>query len=338
MFDYPVSESDSMQGSIREAVTFLNEQQRVVITAHEKPDGDALGASIALGRILRSQGKQVVLAGLSPLASRYHFLVREGEIDDWDAPEIADADALIALDCGDLERIGNSSLIAKLAARVPVLNIDHHITNNHFGTVNWVDPEASSAGEMIYLLTREWGINLPPEAAEPLWVAITTDTGDFSFSNTTARVMRIGADLLDLGVRPNLVRKELHERQALRELSLMGRCLEKLRVHPSGKIAYICLNRDDFAAFECGPQDLHDPINLARAVDGVEIAVMVYEVADENRVKVSLRTYPPHDAATFCQSFGGGGHARAAGFSLNSTNPETVLDKVLRELVRFMDA
>ncbi len=324
-----------MTGCARDIITFLSDKKQVLITSHEKPDGDALGSSLALSRLLNAHGIRSVLVGYEPLAGRYRFMLQPSEIHlaDQDIPE--DTDALISLDSGDLSR--NGKLAPQLAKRLPVANIDHHQTNSFFGAVNWVDPDASSAGEMIYRLAREWGLTVPASAAEPLWVAISTDTGDFNYSNTTAAVLRIAADLLDLGAQPHLIRRELHEHMQLRELALMGRCLERLSVHPNEKISYIWLTRKDFEEFHCSPQDLHDPINLARSVGGVQIAVMIYEVPDEDRVKVSLRTYAPHNAAEFCQNYGGGGHARAAGFSLEHQSADEVLAEVLAGLEVFIN-
>lgn len=324
-----------MTGSASEIIALLRDKKHIIITSHEKPDGDALGSSLALARLLRTCGKQVTLVGYEPLAARYRFLLEAGDLQPMGADTPDDADLLISVDSGDIRRNGKTAPI--LAQRLPVANIDHHQTNSFFGLANWVDPDASSAGEMIYRLAAEWGVALPASAAAPLWVAISTDTGDFNYSNTTSAVLRIAAELLDLGVQPHMIRRELHEQMQQRELALMGRCLERLRVHPSGKISYIWLTRKDFEEFCCSPQDLHDPINLARSVAGVQIAVMIYEVPDEDRVKVSLRTYAPHNAAEFCQNYGGGGHARAAGFSLEHQSAEEVLCEVLAGLEVFLN-
>lgn len=319
-----------MIGSVGEVIDFLAQRKNAVIVSHERPDGDALGASLALGRILRANGWTVVVLGFEPLAPRYLFMLEPGEITPRPGIETYNADVLIALDCGDLSRAGGIN--PEMCARLPVVNIDHHQTNDSFGIINWVDPDASSAGEMIYRLARTWGLNIPASAALPLWVAISTDTGYFSFSNTTAEVMRIGAELLDMGVRPELVRRELDERMAPREIKLMQRCLERLTVHSSGKIAYICLTRADFEEFGASPQDLHDPVNIARAIDGVSIAFVAYEMPEEDKVKVSMRTYSPYDAAEFCGDFGGGGHARAAGFSVEGGSARQVAEDVLSAL------
>lgn len=324
-----------MTGSEREVIEYLSTKRHILISSHEKPDGDALGASLALARILAASGRRASLVGYEPLAGRYRFLLNPDEMLPVGELAPADAEVLISLDSGDLLRNGKE--VGPLIGVLPVVNIDHHQTNSLFGLVNWVDPNASSAGEMVYRLAQSWGLPIPPEAAAPLWVAISTDTGDFTYSNTTGAVLRIAADLIDLGVQPHLIRRELHEQMEPRELALMGRCLERLAVHHSGKISYICLTREDFTEFHCSPQDLHDPINLARSVAGVMIAVVVYELPEENRVKVSLRTYAPYNAAEFCQNYGGGGHARAAGFSVDGTPASEVLEEVLAGLEVFLN-
>lgn len=319
-----------MTGSAAEIISFLKDKKKLLITSHEKPDGDALGSSLALARTLKAHGSEVGLVDFTPLAPRYNFMLEQDEIGACPDYLALGAEALVVMDCGDITRIGDCA--TKLIDKMPVVNIDHHSSNTCFGSVNWVEPEASSAGEMVYRLCREWGLTLPVSAAEPLWVAISTDTGDFTFSNTTSRVMRIAADLLDLGANPSHVRRNLQENMRLEELKLLDLCLQKLEVCPGGKVSYISLTRNDFQKFDCGPQDLHEPIDLARSIKGVCIALLLYEVPDEKRVKLSVRTYPPYDAAALCANFGGGGHPRAAGCSFRAQNIDDVLPDILAKI------
>ncbi len=319
-----------MTGSSGEVISYLRDKRKFIITSHEKPDGDALGSSLALKRILIANGYEAVLVDFSPLAPRYHFMIEEGEINDCPTYDTLGADAFIVVDCGDNTRVGRTA--AKLLDKFPVVNIDHHGSNSGFGEVDWINPDASSAGEMVYELCREWGLDIPPSAAEPLWVAISTDTGDFSFSNTNSRVMRIAADLLDLGAQPSHVRRNIQENMRYEELMMTKLCLDRLVVCDDMPVAYITLTEADFKQYNCGPQDLHEPIDLARSIKGVCVAVLAYENPGENRVKVSLRSYPPYDSSDLCTQFGGGGHPRAAGCSFYDTTVSAALPQVLEKI------
>ncbi len=318
--------SDSTRGII----AALDNASMILIIAHEKPDGDAIGSSLALARILNNNGKKATLVGFEPLARRYKFLVNDYEIMPPDTGHLSRYDLMVVLDCGDINRAGEFALYAQ--GRIPFVNIDHHQSNTMFGRYNWVDTDYSSTGEMVYQLAQEAGYKIPASVGEPLWVAITTDTGNFNYSNTSPRLLRFAADILDLGLDPSLVRKELYECIEKKELDLQRLILDSIHTFEDGRIAILSAQKDDFIETGCTPQHLHDPVNIGLSILGVELAAFVYEQPFEDSIKVSLRCYAPHNVAAICREFGGGGHERAAGCSFVGKTLEYVIELLQRRL------
>jgi phosphoesterase RecJ-like protein len=300
---------------------------RVVIATHEKPDGDALGASLALCRILRDAGHPSVIMNLGPVPERYHPFVADDEVATEPRPQPTPGEILVVLDSGAADRA--PPFVAEWQGRVPLVNIDHHLSNDRFGTINWVDPACSSAGEMIYRLACTAGWEISTSAAEALWVAIVTDTGRFAYENTSPEVLTMAAALVARGVRTAEIDRQVYESVSERELRVRGLALESLELHAGGRIALVSLSRADFTRLGAGPADAEDVVNLPRSVRGVELAFFAYELEEKGtdgglrvRTKLSVRSKEPHDAAALCARFGGGGHARAAGCTLHAPLPE----------------
>lgn len=313
----------------------LRDMKNIIIVAHEKADGDALGSALALGRGLTSLGKKVYLAGFEPVPRMYWFLSKSGELrkpsNDFFRHK---AEGLVVLDCTDLRRL--SAFSNADLNHLKIINIDHHITNDRFGDVTWVGENVSSTGEMIFHLLRELNIPLTLEIAEPLWVAIVTDTGNFCFANTYPDTLRVAAELLAAGIDNNKIHRELRESKQLKDVWLMRRALEKLEVLENGKLGVIALTKDDFSEFSNGAYGLQDPVNLALMVDGVVAAAFISEQPKDKRIKVSLRGYEPYDVAKLSKRFGGGGHARAAGFYLKDIGFADAKGRVIAALQKML--
>ena len=289
----------------------LRSRAPFVITAHERPDGDAVGAVLGLRRILVEADVPAIAMGLEPMPPRYRFLAVDGEIQSPTVKWWRAAQALIALDCGAFDRLPEFAQAAR--GRITIVNIDHHDANAHFGDINWVDARASSAGEMVCRLADAAGYAISKAAAEALWTAIVTDTGQFSYANTSADVLRLAAELLEKGVNTADIHRRVYQSFSLSEMRLTERALASLTLHEAGKVATICLAREDFVALGCGPENIQEIVNIARSVAGVEVGLFLYEPSDEPATKISVRTVPPLNASELCRCFGGGGHQRAAG-------------------------
>lgn len=298
--------------SIEDCITAINMAERIVITAHPKPDGDALGSSLALKYALEKVGKQVVATGLEPVPNRYQSFVKSGDIISVDDALAIEADLIIALDAGSIDRIPKE--LSELKGRVKILNVDHHISNVGFGDVNLVDTDSCSTGEIIYQLLIAGGYTIDQDTATLLWLAIVTDTGRFAYSNTTPQAMHTAAEILKYGVNTEDIDRKIYRQLSKAELAIRQIAIQNLEFRHDEKIAFVALAAADFDAAGCTVSDTEDIIEIPRCVEGVDVAVLFYEDKEKpGRINVSMRSNGNCDLAELCGSLGGGGHAKAAG-------------------------
>jgi phosphoesterase RecJ-like protein len=298
------------------ALAFLKGRGLLAVTGHVRPDGDALGAALALTRCLRAAGRKVLLAVEPAELGLAGFL--EGSEQAVPPAEAAKRRlaGLVSLDCGTVQRLPEP--LRQLVGRVPVANIDHHRTNTAFGTVNWVDPLASSTSEMIWRLAARAGWALDRQAAEALWVGVVTDTGRFAHDQTAPRTLRCGADLLRYGVRTSWLDDRLYGTFDRKVLELRRRAYQSLEVWFDGRVAAVTLTLEDFAAGGGTKSDAEDIVEIPRALRGGLVALFFYEAGNPNVTRLSIRTREPLDATHLALRFAGGGHARAAGCTIQA--------------------
>jgi bifunctional oligoribonuclease and PAP phosphatase NrnA len=298
-------------------VTALRDHDRFLVVTHENPDGDALGSMLAATLGLRQLGKDaaMLLMGEAPLPGEYHFLQLDGLLRE--PPRDAAQRVLVAVDCAKADRIGLGWV--ELLAQAPlVVDIDHHHDNTRFGKVNLIVPTASSTGEVLRDVFAELGVELTPEIAEPLYVALVTDTGRFSYSNTTPKAMRLAAELVEAGADVHAVFQEVYESVQFAKLKLLARALERAKVLEGGRIVVSYLLRNDFSEVGAAEPYSEGIIDYLRAVEGAELAVLIREPPRDSGPtrRVSLRaSIDELDVSAIARSFGGGGHPQAAGFS-----------------------
>jgi phosphoesterase RecJ-like protein len=289
-------------------VAALRSNQRFLVTTHHRPDGDALGSALACYHALAAQGKRVEVVAGGAVPAHYAFLpgvavVRPGA-------SRAPFEVLLAVDCDGADRM---AVGPQVAARAPLtISIDHHATAEPFGDLRYLDPSAAAAGELIYYLLGDLGAPITPEIATCLYCAIATDTGFFRFVNTTARALAVCAELVRAGADPAEIAVKAYEEKSINALALLGRALERARLHADGQIIATCLAPADFAATGASHADTEGIIDRLKFVRGVRVAALLREVRD-NEVYVSLRSTDGTNVAVVAARFGGGGHAVAAG-------------------------
>lgn len=302
---------------------FLSERPncRVALVVHQRPDGDAIGSGMGMAMVLREQGYRPKLVNPLPLPLNLAFLVDDDLRLVTEDPEWwREFDCVGALDFGDPVRADEANRTA--FANLPAFNIDHHVTSSGIGDAAWVEPGASSTGEMCVRLCRTAGWPIPPRAALAFWTAIVTDTGRFSQENATPDSLAAGRECLLAGANPTITAQEIYQSVSYAERRLQARVLERLEMHAGGRLAISWLRHDDFREAGIGVEGAQDLINLVRDTAGVEVAVFLYEPAgaapgSPAPVKISLRTRPPHSALAIAVKHGGGGHVRAAGASID---------------------
>ena len=301
----------------------LREHDRFLVVTHENPDGDALGSLLATTLALRQLGKDALmfLSGDAPLPREYAFMQLDGLARE--LPTDLEDRVLVAVDCAKAERIGPDP--RPLKETKLVVDIDHHHDNTRFGDVNLVVADASSTGEVLRDVFRELGVRLTSELAEPLYIALVTDTGRFQYTNTTPKSLRLAAELVEAGADAHAVFQQVYESVEFAKLKLLARALDRARVLEGGRIVVSHLLRTDFAEVGAAEPYSEGIIDYLRAVEGAELAVLIREPPRDNGPmrKVSLRASVDElDVSAIARVFGGGGHRQAAGFSSDETVDE----------------
>ncbi len=314
----------------------IRENDRFLLITHENPDGDALGSLLAAKLALDALGKDSVmyLSGVAPLPAEYRFMQLESLRRE--LPDDVEERVLFALDCANESRLGQGQEVLERAPLV--LNVDHHHDNTRFGKVNVVVAEASSTGEIVSDLVRELGVDLAPELAEAIYIALVTDTGRFQYANTTPKALRLAAELVEAGADVHRVFQSVYESVQLAKLKLLARALERAQVYAGGGIVVSYLLKTDFAEVGAAEPYSEGIIDFLRAVEGAEMAALIREPPAPGRParRVSLRSSSDEvDVSAIARASGdGGGHRQAAGFSSELEIQEIV--DFLRE--KFVEA
>jgi len=313
-----------------ELLRHLRSADRFLLTGHLNPDGDSIGSAIGLKRVLGKLGKSVTIWNHDESPEVYRKLPGIDRIHVGTSPPTlpveTNFDCVVALECPSLERSG----LAPHLRQLPVLNLDHHLGNENYGVVNWVDTGAPALGEMILRLAKALAVPLGSDTATALLVALTSDTGGFRFANADSRAFEAAADLVRAGGKPTQVSKWLYESRSLSSIRLLGEMLSSLELSNDGRVASVLLTRSMFD--RAGASAVHSEglIDYPRSIEGVEAVALLRELEDA-ACKVSLRSRGLLNVESIARRHSGGGHRNAAGF-LAQGAPEETRRHVVREL------
>lgn len=318
----------SVGTELDEVVAELRLADRLLLTTHENPDGDALGSLLGMHGVLGQLGKDSLMY-MSPEEFPLPHEYRDMESREILGAPPADMDERVAvfLDCGNIDRMPVDFLRRD---GIRILNIDHHHDNTRFGTANLVDPRASCTAELVWRLARELGAELTPEIATALYVGLITDTGRFMYENTTAEAHTMAAELIEAGVEPHRVFSRIYEALPFERLQLLQRALASVRRLDDGAITLLQVSERDFAETGAVENDAEGIVDHARAVDGTAVAVLVRDLTGERagRRKVSLRATDGRvDVSEIARALGGGGHPQAAG-ATTSLGVDEVVEEI----------
>jgi bifunctional oligoribonuclease and PAP phosphatase NrnA len=307
---------DIATSDLERAAAELRDRDRFLLTAHEGPDGDALGSLLGLHNVLTQLGKDSVMfmaAKEFPLPIEYRFLPLE-EVFHEPPADMADR-TVVFLDCGNIDRVPVEWLTE---GGNEIINIDHHHDNTRFGDVNLVEVGASCTAEIVYDLALLLGAKITPAIASALYVGLITDTGKFMYENTNAHTHRVAADLIEAGVDVDDTYRRLYEHVPIEKLRLVSRALDGISSHCDGKLAISYITTADYEATGAAEEMTEGLIDHLRSIDGVKVAAVIRDLGDRGRSarKVSLRSSAGEvDVSAIARLNGGGGHKRAAGFS-----------------------
>ena len=309
----------------------LNENESFLLLTHKDPDADGIGSMLALGKALINAGKEVVLLTEEPLHSPVNILKGYDRIVNEIKVETK-FDTIITLDCGDKDRIGAPHKFIKDSALL--INIDHHESHDLFGDLNLVDPGSSSTGELVYRVIKQSGFPIDLDMAENIFVSIQADTGSFRYDNTTSNCFRIAAEMMECGVSPYPLYLKMTDKYSLPRIKLLEMALGAVEFYNEGQIGMAVLSSKMFRKAQARSEDSEKFVDYLRYVSGVELAVLVRETS-ENIYKFSMRSNNRVNVAKLASFFGGGGHAKAAGFECRNSI-ETLKKNFLKEAGKLL--
>lgn len=303
--------NNSLNKKMNLAKEKILQSKKIYIASHVQPDGDNLGSMLALGLAFKKIKKEVYLVKTDPVPKDFAFLPGSEYIKELD--NYNSIDLFIALDSGDVERLGHNKKLIKKADFV--INIDHHISNTNYGDINIVDTKSSSTAELVFKLIKTLDIDIDKEIGTCIYTGISTDTGNFMYESTSPKTHLIAAELLDLGIDKKSINLNIYQNKSLEKTKLFIKTLENLEIYLNDKIAIVQVTRDMLSDTGAKMEDTNGIISFVRDIENIEVAIMLKEFG-ENEFKVSMRSKEYIDVSEVCSKFGGGGHVRAAGCTI----------------------
>lgn len=318
--------------TMRNIIQMIKESNSIYIASHINPDGDNVGSTLALTMALKKMNKDVTPLLEGELPSDYKFLPKIDLYKDYSG-EMHPIDLFIAVDSGDIERLGKNKPILNISKNV--INIDHHISNTNFGNINLVDMEASATGEIIYHLIKEMGIEIDIDMATCLYTAISTDTGSFIYDNVTADTHIIIADLIRIGIDKSNINIQLYGSRSMEKTRLFIEALSTLKLFNDNKIAMVQVTKKMLEDTGTTLDDTEGIISFVREIESVEVACILKE-SEDLKTKISMRSKRYINVSDIANNFNGGGHIRAAGGTIyeNIKDAEPIVVNKIKEYFR----
>ena len=308
----------------------LREYDNIVVAAHGSPDGDAVGATGAMACILQAMGKRFALYNATGIPEYLQWTPLQGEVYGKPALLPFKPGLIIALDCGDVWRLGKE--MNAVFAGYPSICIDHHLSNPMFASLeNWVDPGMAATGQMVAAIADAAGIPLEGDLALFLYLALVSDTGSFTHGNTSAAVFRLAARLVENGLNASAVREKLDNQWSMPKTHLWGHLLQTVRLECNKQVALATVTLETIGSFGAVREDLEGFAEQMRRIKGVRVALLVRQDPG-NRCKLSLRSAGSDDVRIVAEQFGGGGHLNAAGATIDQNDMESIVAKTLAAL------
>ncbi|MFC1564163.1 bifunctional oligoribonuclease/PAP phosphatase NrnA [candidate division KSB1 bacterium] len=324
--------------NIRKILEILKSKQTFVLTSHINPDGDGLGSELALYKILSRLNKEARIINVSPLPANMDFLDPEDDLFDLFSPDddrfILDADVIFVLDISVMHRLGEIGEVITKSNAIKIC-IDHHSTNSFPADILYIDEEAVATGELVYNLLLQSDFEIDEVIAEALYVSVLADTGNFRFSNSNARIMRVCADLLDIGINHNEIYRKMYESNSWKKILLFSKVLGTITREHDGKIAMMTLTQDMFLETGTSFSEVEGFAEYPRSIKDVLVSVLISEHHGDS-VKLSFRSVTDVRVDTVASKFGGGGHKNASAALINGMDIEEAREKVLDAVKTYL--
>lgn len=310
---------------MKKIIDLIKSAENIALFCHVNCDGDAVGSLFALKKVLEEFGKKVTAFIDTKIPERLKFMPEIYQAEYLTEFENRNFDLYVSLDCGDLARLGVFAEIFEKAENT--ISIDHHTSNTRFAKENLVVPDASATGEIIFELVSAGNLLISKETATLIYGAIASDTGSFQYSNTSSKTHKIASQLIELGADSVMVNKKLFDTLQVNEIKIQGYAMNSFELYEDGKICFVGITKEKMDEIGCLYEDVEGIAGFPRSVAGVEIGLLAKEWK-KNLFKISIRCNEYADATSIAGKFGGGGHIRAAGCTI-----EGRLDEVKEKIV-----
>lgn len=310
--------------TINSVIDKIKESNKIAVTFHTSPDGDSLGSSTALTLALRALGKQCSILCREPIPKTFTYLPCSEEITGESYTVAKGTDLVIVLDCGDFKRINADILLED--RDYALINVDHHMSNEQYGDINYVNTNAAAVGEIIYEILKLLNVTLTKDIGTALYTSLLTDTGSFRHSNTTSNTHNIAGDIINTGIDFSEIHRIIFDNKSFNKIKLYGKVIESMTLECNKNVVFMELTDKMLKELDLDGSDTSDLIAFGSKVEGSEVTVLIKEV--ETGVKVSLRSKNKVDVRMIAEGFNGGGHIRAAGFVVED-NIQTVREKLI---------
>ena len=315
------------------AIDYIRGSEKIIITTHINPDGDAIGSSMSLYYALKDLGKAVnIIINESVCPETYKFLPQSQKIKQYNAnihnSLLYSADAIIIVDCGDLSRIKNMEYVVRQSPAKKIL-IDHHIDSERFADYYLSDTNAIATAEIVFALLQQAKIKITKEIADALYCAIYSDSGGFRFPKTSQRTHLIAASLIESGTKPDEIYEKIYNQNSLAKMHIRGMAMASMKSFLDEQLTFIIITKEMFSSSNCSNEDIEELSQVALSVKNTKVAIMIREYEESTELRVSLRSKDNINIQQIALKFGGGGHINAAGCRLKNMN----LDEAKRVLI-----
>lgn len=310
-----------------EILDIIQKSNKIGVTFHQSPDGDSLGSSTALTQGLRLLSKNAYLISKEIIPDTFTYLKCSEEITGLNDYVQEGTDLVIVVDCGDFKRVNGN--LQREDRDYAIINLDHHMSNEKYGDLNYVDTHASAVGEIIFDLLNLLKVKINKDIAVSLYTSILTDTSSFKHSNTTSRTHEITGELLKTGIDFNAIQRRIFENKDFKKIKFFGKVIETINLSSEGKVAFMDITNEMLEKSGLESIDSSEVIHFGTMIEGVEVVALFKE--SKGGVKVSLRSKTQVDVAKVAEIFNGGGHVRAAGLFYEGTMEaiKEILNKIL---------
>lgn len=313
---------------LKKVVDLIGKANNIGITFHQNPDGDSLGSSLALLQGFLKVGKKAYIISKEELPKDFDFLPFSDEVDIASQSPHENTDVVIVLDCGNLDRINGDLKFEN--KEYTIINVDHHISNDEYGDINFIKTTSAAVGEMVYELLIALNIEIDKDIATCIYTALLTDTGSFRHSNTTKTTHCIAGELIHTGFDFSSIHRIIFENMSINRLKLQGDIINNMELKINNKVCCMNLTLDQLKRFEVSKGDTSDIISIGTKISSVEVTILFKEI--ESGTKISLRSKSYVDVRKIAEIYSGGGHTKAAGFTSKLS-----IDDIKKELLTIIE-